>query len=172
MKTDISHARLLECVTYDGEELRWKIRINNAINVGNAVGSICDCGHGKLYRRVRIDKVRYFVHRLVWFYVHREWPNGQIDHIDGNGLNNAIENMRVVDNKENHKNQRLRKNNTSGVCGVTWNSGNRRWRAQITVLGKNISLGEFTTKDAAIAARKAADVANGFHPNHGTDRPL
>jgi hypothetical protein len=85
-------------------------------------------------------------------------PDGvQVDHINGYGLDNRKENLRLCTNAENACNGRLRKNNTSGFRGVTWRNRDKKWRAQITVDGKCISLGLFKdAREAAIAYDQAA----------------
>lgn len=55
------------------------------------------------------------------------------------------------------KSKRLRKTNTSGVKGVTWNSKNNKWIAQITFRGKNHYLGSFESIEDAAKARKEAE---------------
>jgi hypothetical protein len=58
--------------------------------------------------------------------------------------------------------------NTSGVVGVYWHTKERIWYADIRIEGKKKHLGSFHDFDAAVTARKAAEVAYGFHPNHGS----
>lgn len=62
-------------------------------------------GRGTRYRvcRVSIAKkpVRLRQHRVIWCMEHGSWPKGDIDHLDGNGLNNRLENMRLVTRQEN-----------------------------------------------------------------------
>jgi hypothetical protein len=97
-----------------------------------------------------------------------EFPEDQVDHIDGNGLNNIWTNLRPVTCGENQKNRRKYARNTSGTTGVYWYKQARKWRSLI----HNKHLGLFHNKEDAIAARKAAEVFYNFHENHGTERPL
>ena len=116
--------------------------------------------HGRLYK----------VHRVIWLMVTGRWPSTQIDHIDGDGTNNKLNNLRDVTNRTNCQNQRQSRNNTTGTTGV-YCSGSK-WRVYIGVNGRDVYLGSFTNKDDAIAARQTASVEYGYHPNHGSDRPL
>ena len=45
----------------------------------------------------------YRAHRVIWALVHGEWPEGQIDHINGVRDDNRLENLRVVTNQDNQK---------------------------------------------------------------------
>jgi len=78
----------MACVPETGT-LMWKVR-GPGKTVGKPLGTVDALG----YVRVKVDNVVYFVHRLIWFYVHGEWPAGQLDHIDSNKCNNAISNLR------------------------------------------------------------------------------
>ncbi|TES59213.1 HNH endonuclease [Pseudomonas syringae pv. tomato] len=108
----------------------------------------------------------YKAHRVVWLICKGYWPE-ELDHINGNRTDNRIENLREVTRQENLRNQKIRSNNTSGVMGVGWDKCNRRWTARIRYEGKNKCIGYFKTFDEAAAARKAAEIAFGYHPNHG-----
>lgn len=116
---------------------------------------------------VSIYKRRYLAHRLIWLHVHGKWPRYQIDHIDGDRANNRLNNLRSVTNLTNHRNMPLKRHNTSGVAGVTWSNRDKRWIAQIGVRGKNVLLGYFKDKDAAIDARKRGERTYRFHLNSG-----
>jgi len=152
--------------TYDGENLRWKVRPSHTtIQVGEVAGSLHRTQKGKLYWQVWANGKGYKVHRLIWLLVHKTWPENQIDHIDGNGLNNRIENLRDVPQAENNKNAKKRKDNTSGHAGVY--RFRDKWQVRIKVSGRLIHLGLFTNLDEAVAARKAAEAKYGFHENHG-----
>lgn len=114
----------------------------------------------------RIDSVRYSAHRVIWKMV-----TGSdalvIDHIDGNPGNNRFGNLRNVTTAENNKNRPAPCATESGQVGVSWRRNEKRWRAHIAVGGRQIHLGFFDDKNDAIRARKAAERAHGFHPNHG-----
>jgi hypothetical protein len=137
---------------------RWNTRY-----AGTVAG--VDVGNG--YRRIGIGGKMHGAHRLAWLIVTGEWPDAEIDHINGDRSDNRIANLREVSCTENGRNKAMPKNNTSGVIGVGWDSGAGKWRAAIGVAGRNIFLGLFTDIASAIAARKAAEIAYGFHPNHG-----
>ena len=111
-------------------------------------------------------------HRLAWLYVYGEWPNDEIDHIDGNGLNNKLSNLREVTRKDNVKNARKPKDNTSGYIGVHIVKNTGMYESYIGVCGKKVALGMFTNISEAVNARERAEVKYGFHKNHGSDRPL
>jgi hypothetical protein len=109
----------------------------------------------------------YLAHRVIWALVHGEWPTGEIDHINGNRADNRLINLRSVSHKQNSHNQKLRNTNTSGVCGVSWVQRDARWYASIHHDGKSKSLGQYKDFNDAVAARKAAEIEFGYHPNHG-----
>lgn len=119
------------------------------------------------YYRGRIDYVDLFAHRVVWAMQYGEWPDGQIDHINGDGLDNRIANLRTVGFHENSRNKMISSRNKSGKSGVDYVKRDGRWRARISDGSKNIHLGYFETLDEAIAARSAAERALGYHVNHG-----
>jgi len=118
------------------------------------------------YRSIRINRKSFLAHRLAWFYVHGEWPEF-IDHINGNGLDNRISNLRAVTKAENSKNIKLKSDNKSGVHGVCWHSRENKWKACIHHNNKKIHLGTFLSLDDAIKARKEAEKTYKYHNNHG-----
>lgn len=134
-------------------------------------GCVQSC-RGKKYIRIGLLDTSFSAHRLAWLYVYGEFPDGQIDHIDGDGLNNKICNLRVVTHIENSRNKRLCKNNTSGHYGVYWDGRRNKWRARIKTEMKLISLGSFSNKEDAIYARKNAEKNFNFHKNHGINIPV
>lgn len=110
---------------------------------------------------------RYSAHRIIWLMQTGEWPNGQIDHINGVRSDNRWENLRVVSHAENGKNQRMSKRNKSGVVGVRWRPELRRWVATIMVSGSLKQIGTFSTIEEAAQARAKANALYGFGPSHG-----
>lgn len=81
------------------------------------------------------------------------------DHIDGNGLNNRLANLRVVTRSINNFNKLPQSNNTSGTSGVIFRKDTRRWQARIKLNGKTTYLGCFIKKSEAIEARRKAEDA-------------
>ncbi len=80
-------------------------------------------------------------------------PDGlEVDHIDGDGLNNRRANLRIVRHCDNQKNQLLSSANTSGYKGVTFDKQTGKWRAQIKHNGRRQPLGRFAVKEDAARA--------------------
>jgi len=90
-----------------------------------------------------------------------------IDHINGDGTDNRIANLREADFISNARNSARSSSNTSGVTGVSWHKETRKWRAYLTINASQIYLGLFESKGEAIHARISAQEDHGFHPNHG-----
>lgn len=103
-------------------------------------------------------------HRVAWAIYHGAWPDRIVDHINHDKLDNRIQNLRLVTNSESARNKPLSPRNKSGVAGVQ-RVGNR-WVVTISTT----QLGSFRSFDDAVAARRAAEVEMGFHPNHGRPR--
>jgi hypothetical protein len=82
------------------------------------------------------------------------WP--QVDHVNGDGLDNRRSNLRSATSNQNRMNRRRHSNNTSGYKGVTWHGRSGRWRARIGVAGRKLSLGLHETPEVAARAYDAA----------------
>jgi len=91
----------------------------------------------------------YFAHRLAWLYVYGEWPKNDIDHIDGNSLNNKLSNLRLATPSENLRNRGKQKNNKSGYKGVYFNTQKNKWQAKINVHNKAYHLGYYDSPQEA-----------------------
>lgn len=109
---------------------------------------------------------RYLAHRVIFKIMAGRDPIG-VDHVDGNPTNNRWANLREADQSENCKNSARPITNKSGTVGVHWYASRSKWIALIKLNGRSRHLGYFADKADAIAARKAAEVSLGFHPNHG-----
>lgn len=104
------------------------------------------------YVYVILDKEIRLLHRAVLNY----YGKLTVDHIDGNLLNNKTENLRICTQKENVRNRRIPKNNTTGFKGIYITKHNT-FASQIKVDGKNIHLGTYKLpQDAAKAYDEAA----------------
>lgn len=85
-------------------------------------------------------------------------PGLEIDHIDGNGLNNSRSNLRIVTHAQNAMNRTISKNNTSGFKGVSWHRVAKKWRSSIGFMGKSIIIGMFDSRIDAANAYKQAEI--------------
>jgi len=86
-------------------------------------------------------------------------PNGdprQVDHIDGDRLNNIKKNLRIVTSQENNFNKRKYRGSsfTSKYKGVSWDTSNKKWRARLKIDKKDIHIGRF---ESEVEAAKAYD---------------
>jgi hypothetical protein len=79
-------------------------------------------------------------------------PGQQVDHIDGNGLNNCRNNLRFCTNTENQYNKPMPVNNTSGYKGVSMHKHSKKWRATIGHSGKHKHIGYFDSPEEAARA--------------------
>lgn len=104
------------------------------------------------YNRVNIKGKLYYVHRVVWFLVMGEWPKTMLDHIDQNKQNNRFENLREVTQTGNSFNSKLRKDNTTGVRGLSYDKRDNLWYATIEVFGEYAFSKGFKDKDATVQA--------------------
>ena len=186
--SELTQSYVRECFDYNPETgvLRWKVRPRNHFKcehgqrsfnsklAGKEAGS--EQKHritGKSYRSVETDGVRYMTHQLICMIVNGYFVE-QVDHDNGNGVDNRWFNLNFCGKAENARNQRLRHDNKTGVAGITFNqkeSGLQKWRARIA--GKVVREGKrFHTLFDAVCWRKSKEIEYGYHENHGEVRPL
>ena len=143
--------RLKEVLHYDADTGQFTRCPVKGRRSHERVGTISKKKH-LAYLRARLDNKNYFAHRLAWLYVHGEWPNGQIDHINGDKVDNRISNLRVATPAQNAQNLRkARSNSKSGLIGTIWYGKKNKWRACIRVEGKIKHLGYFEQAEQAHA---------------------
>lgn len=119
------------------------------------------------YVQGSIFNKKYSGHHIVWALYHGRWPEHQIDHINGIRHDNRIENLRDVPQSENVKNSKLSSNNTSGICGVTWDKSRKKWFAYGKAGGPMKNLGRYDCIGLAIKARITFQSNHGFSDRHG-----
>lgn len=150
MKAALTPARLAELFWYDangGELIR---RISMGRGGRFAEGEVAGSLNGAGYLVVTADGVRLLAHRVAFAIAYGQWPQGQIDHIDGDRTNNRLLNMRDVPAVVNCQNQRRARGVTaSGLLGVSRQRS--RWKAEIKVNGKKRYLGAAATPEEAHA---------------------
>lgn len=147
---------------------RWNNRYSNT-SAGNLHKSK---DTGTAYNIIRINYKAYKAHRLAFLYMVGTFPTEEVDHEDGNGINNKFANLRLVNHIDNSKNRRKRTNNTSGVNGVHFCRTKLKYIPSISYKGERITLGAFNNFEKAIKVRKEAEIKYNYHKNHGLDRPL
>jgi len=155
---------------HDGNRyLQWNARFAN--KEAGTLDEVSDT-KGLKYKKLQITilgkRVKIANHIAVWALFYGKMPEGEIDHIDGDGLNNNISNLRCVIRQENSKNRRIYRNNKTGVSGVAHCNG--RLRAKIRNKGKDVHLGYFDSIIDAKAAIESARKEFGYHLNHGQKR--
>ncbi len=137
--------KLMEMLDYDQCTgiFSWKISTGR-VKAGSAAGSI----HCNGYIRICALGKHILAHRLAWMFVHGEFPNGQIDHINGIKTDNRIINLRDVDGFINSQNIRSSKGqNKNGLLGA--HKHRNKWRSRITAYGKRVNLGTMDTPQEA-----------------------
>lgn len=146
----ITQDRLKEVLRYDPETglFTWLVATGRRMRVGSVAGTKSSEG----YIRIAVDGKIYRAHRLAFLYMTGEWPHDQVDHCDTDRTNNRWLNLRPASNSQNAANKRA--TSSTGYKGVYKNGIG--YAAQITVGGKNIYLGQFSTPEQASAAYVAA----------------
>jgi hypothetical protein len=156
MATDlITQERLQSLLAYDPDtgEFRWRVDRTGGTKAGDRAGSFDSEG----YLVMRVDGRYYRGHRLIWLYVHGQWPKHHLDHINGKPSDNRLSNLREATPAQNGFNRKLDPRNKAGYTGITWCTKSQKWRADIGENGRLIRLGRFRNLDDAIVARKAAE---------------
>ena len=142
-----------QSVAYDNGNLIWMGEDSRKRKKGKILGT--KGNHG--YLSCLINKKLYLNHRIVFAIHHGNFPERgmTVDHIDGNKLNNKIENLRIATYSQNLSNK-ISYNNTSGAKGVVWNPLNKNWRVRIDYKKKAFNIGSFKCFDKAVEACKTA----------------
>lgn len=164
VKGELTQDFLKSILNYDENTgtLTWKGALKGKGQASNVAGCVDTTG----YITIGIGGKTYKAHRIIYLYMEGEIPS-QIDHINHIRNDNRFINLRPANDKINSKNKSMLRNNKSGVTGVSWIKAIRKWYASIQIGGKTKSLGRYTDKEDAVAARKKAEIEEGFHINHG-----
>ena len=154
-KPSFDLSELRDRLRYDAEtgHLYWVAPKSNRLRPGQRAG--CKMVNG--YQKIALYQEQMYIHHIVWYLTHGEWPTEMIDHINGDRSDNRVENLRLANQSQQNFNMGLRESNKTGVTGVAICSKTGRFRAYLTLGRKQIYLGNHVTLDAAVAARKEAE---------------
>jgi len=146
----VTQAYLKEYFRYcheTGDLIRIKTASTKRGLIGKPAGQKWD---GYIF--IKINKKRYSAHRLIWLYVYGKWPDGVIDHKNGVGTDNRLENLRDCSVMENALNT-VRARNKHGHPNIVLETGKRRkmWSAVVKYNGVTKRV-RFATKQEAIDA--------------------
>lgn len=162
--------RLRALLDYDPAtgEFRWRQPTSHRVKVGQLAGVVSGRDG---YRLIGVDGRLYAAARLVFLYMTGSLPSALVDHCDRDRTNNRWANLRLANHQQNAFNSVAHKDNEARLKGVHRHKKTGRWRAQITVGGKKISLGLFATRAAAHRAYLAkAQQLHGEYFNGGDNR--
>lgn len=138
-----------------GRDLVWKAVRGNRIRVGAVAGTIDFYGYRCLSLMSYGVLYRLRANRVAWMLEHKRdvRPGCYIDHIDGDKLNNNPRNLREVSCAVNNLNKRAAKSSTqSGLLGVTFDTTNNKWRAQLRHSGRVFNSRRFSLCTDAVEA--------------------
>lgn len=153
---------LKEFLHYDpvSGDIRWRKTKSNRALEGSVAGWTAPTGIS-----IGFCRVLFKAHRVAWALHHGHWPDGVIDHINGDPCDNRLVNLRVVTQQQNTFNSGPSKSNKCGVKGVYQRKDTGKWQAGIMLNRKKISLGSHATKELAASAyaKAAAELFGEFH---------
>ena len=147
----------------EGSYKRW-----NTLFAGKEAGCIYTDAWGYPRRMIKLLGKLRSASRLAFLWMDEPLPE-QVDHLDRDSLNNRWSNLAPSNNAENSKNLSKYRNNTSGVCGVSWHKPAGKWLARVKLGGKSHYLGHFADLEEAAAVVAEFRAANGFSPGHGQE---
>ena len=149
----ITQNQLRELLRYDPETgLLWWMRRKSGSRYPITVPAGVTRKDG--YRVIGLNYGRHYGHHLAWLYMTGEWPENEIDHINGDPSDNRWVNLRAATHAQNLANKKREKGNVSGYKGV-WLEQNNKYYCDVRANGIKVRGGPFLTAEAAFALREA-----------------
>lgn len=116
--------------------------------------------NNKGYRLISFNHKEIMAHKIV-FFIHKGYVPEYIDHVNGNRLDNRIENLREATCSENAYNQRKGARNKSGCKNVSWNKARNKWAVRIVYGNKKLK--QWYIDNFELAELLAEEARNKFH---------
>lgn len=145
----------------------WKKRGDKRFDsryAGTPAGTIHVSTTGRKSVKIKIEGKSYYAHRLAWIMVTGAHPEGVIDHIDHNPLNNKWKNLRDVSQADNMKNRKMPVTNKTGIPNCFFCNKKKKYVVKIAPFGE---VGYATNKVDAAKLSKSARIRAGYHHSHG-----
>lgn len=161
--------RLKQCLSFNKDEgaFYWAVPRTFKVKVGDRAGSVYKNG----YRYICVDRKDYLEHRLVWLWVHGEWPTVAIDHINGIPSDNRPENLRLANQEQNQQNRSSKSKASSGLVGAHFHKLSGLYSSRIGANKKVFYLGYFKTAAEAhgayLSAKKKLHTFNPVFRDYG-----
>ena len=158
----IAQQQVLDAFEYREGKLYWKYVKSIRIKTGDEAGR--EDGFG--YRIVRFNYKMYRTHHLIYLMFHNVLPK-IIDHINGNRLDNRIENLRIATDSQNNCNKGIQANNTTGSKNVKWHKRIKKYEVSVQVNKKRQYIGVFEDLELAdLVAHMAREKYHGNFAKH------
>lgn len=130
----------------------WSNPQSNAVKAGEAAGVVAANGR----RYINIGGEKHMAHRLAWFYIHGEWPSGDVKQPNGNYDDCREVNLIQQTRQTTASNRRVNAASKSGYPGITWSEKRAKWQVHVTRDYKQFGLGYFSSLEDAVEVRRAA----------------
>jgi hypothetical protein len=121
--------------------------------IGAAAGTRANTG----YISIKLPDRHVLAHRLAWLWMTGKWPDGEVDHINGDRADNRWCNLREATRSQQAQNGAKRSTNNSGRIGVFFDKHRKKWTACVTLHGRAVFRKRYDAFDEACAAREAAE---------------
>ena len=156
-------------LSYDKDSgyFHWKESPMYKVKAGDVAGTLLLNGCGNKYLSIKIEGKRYLAHRIVATMFLGCKEGDFVDHINGNGMDNRIENIRLVSKMQNSRNMKMSARCKTRIMGVSFCKNRNSY---VVRAGRNSSLARrIYTNDffEACCIRKSIENEFNFDKNHG-----